>query len=325
MGAFWAIWAIERWLKGGDGNRLFAALLCIAAIFSKESGLLVPLFFATHLVSTRNKDPRIWGALVVVAMVGIFAVIQLKVDITPTSEYGLSIVNVPRNLLALGFWLVAPPPWQTGLEWMRALPLIVGAIFWTMWTVLALIQYRRGDSLVLIALALVLLSLLPSALLDTHILPRYAYGAVAGLALCLARLISSRFNALPLWGLSLAAVVLAATTWAATEYPINQRHSGGRPVHRLVLKEELSRKTCRGLEKLGEKDFDHLVFLVDPAGDKEKTRILRESLGENLGPRLLLGKNIVVEWADQLSPSHGGALIISVTGLNLETLGYYNP
>lgn len=325
LGVFWTLGAVERWLAGGQRNRLYALLLGGAAVMSKESGLLLPIVFAVHLLVQRDRSLLLWSVLVAVGALGALSAAGLVLDIDPATEYGLSVASVPRNLLALGFWLVAPPAWQNGFEWMNPGSLALGGLFWSLWIGAAAWRFRRGDRVCLLAAGAALLSLLPAALLDTHVLPRYAYGAEACLAICLAQLASLRIRVVPV-GLLLAVTVGAtAGAWGATHWTIAREHPGGRPVHRLVLKEELSRRTCRGIRRIGERGADHVVFLIDPQGDAEETRILRDAIGDTLAVKLLLGEQVQVKWADSLSPQDAGALVVSVRGLNLETRGTYEP
>ena len=325
LGTFWALWSLERWFSGGAVNRWIALGLAGLAIASKETGLFLPLFFAAHLAVERTRRWTLWGGLSLLFALGAYSTVQIRSDVAPLSEYALSLGDAPRNLLALGFWLVAPPPWQMGLEWMRPWALWTGAGVWFVWVASAIVSYRSGSRIVALILSLTVLSLGPATLVGSHILPRYAYAGVAGLAICIGLLVRARKFSIPPGATVAVAVVATGLAWYSTNFVLNARHDGGRPVHRLVLKEELSKTTCNGIEKLKQHEFDHLVFYVDPEGDRKSADILKDALGGELGPRLILGKDVQVEWLDELGPEQAGALIVEVRGINLRTLGYYEP
>ena len=98
-------------------------------------------------------------------------------------------------------------------------------------------------------------------------------------------------------------------------------HRAGRPVHHLVLKEELSRSTCMGLRQINLGGRERVVFVSDPHSDPVQERILRDAIGGTLGPRLILGGDVGVMWVDELSAEDRDAYLLRVDGLNISPRG----
>lgn len=324
LGGFFSLLAFWLWLSGRNLQYL-ALLAAILAIFSKESSFFLPVFFAfTQGKSKSWVSLKTLGILMVVTA-AVVAVIALKNDISSLSEYGLSLKSIPRNMLALGFWLVAPAPFQTGMESTQTWPLVVGGLVWFAWIFLAFKEAKSARWEIPIALALSVISMGPAALLSSHILPRYDYLPMAGLAITAGALLGPRTG----WVTGKSSILFAAgflaLVWGSNYYRLNATFANGRPVHRLVVKEQISRRICEGFEKLPLNPEDRLVFFIESQSNSEELKYLQESLGESLGPRLVLGPEVVVKWTREISSKDIGAFVISVDGLDLEPMGRYKP
>jgi hypothetical protein len=324
LGGFFSLLALWLWLTG-RGFQYLALVAAMLAILSKESSLFLPVFFALHWMKSQRRDPLKILGIATVVLFAVLAITALRNDFGSSAEYALTLQAIPRNMLALGFWLVAPPPFQRGLEWTQAWPLVVGALVWVSWIFLALKEARSGRWAIPLVLLLTGISMGPAALLSTHVLPRYDYLPTAGLAFTIGWVLDRRLRWVSGRREILVAAVFAVLVGVSTYYRVHVTFTNGRPVHRLVVKEQTSRRVCQGLEKLDLYPNDRLVFFIEPSTHPEELKHLQDSVGGTLGPRLILGPNIKVTWSHEITPEDIGAWIISVDGLDLELLGKYNP
>ncbi len=263
LGGFFSLLALWLWLSG-RGFQYLALAAAMLAILSKESSLFLPVFFAFHLMKSPRRDPLKILGIALVILCGVVAIFALRNDFGSSAEYALSLKAIPRNLLALGFWLVAPPPFQRGLEWTQTWPLVVGGLVWASWIVLALKEARAGRWTIPVVLLLTGISMGPAALLNTHILPRYDYLPTAGLAFTIGLLLDRRISWVSVRREILVAAVFAVLVGASTYYRVNVTFTNGRPVHRLVVKEQTSHRVCQGLKKLDLNPKDRLIFFIEP-------------------------------------------------------------
>ena len=307
-------------------RRFFWALpVGILALFSKESSLLLLAVAAWQTRQGHGRERGRWLVLVLLSLAAGMALWALQADVRPMEGYELSLGAVPRNILILGFWLIAPPAWQTGTEWTQTWPLLAGAVCWGCWVALAMVRARQGDHLPGILLGLCLLALAPATLLSTHILPRYDYLPTAALAVALGSLLQGVARRLPGWSVVLISLVAGVSAHGLTSWRLEDTFAGGRPVHRLVVKEDLSRRICEGLPQLGLAHRDRLIFFTDKGSHPGEITALKESLGGTLGPRLVLGGEVEVRWTETLTPGDTGAFVVAVRGMDLEPMGRYRP
>lgn len=327
MGVFFSLVAIDQWLRGHWKNILVATLAGIIAINSKEIGFLLPVLFLANMAKNDKARNRVsWISVTVLVIAATISGLLLFENLDGSSEYSLALSSIPQNFLILGFWLFAPPAFQTGNEIGIPWALGAGAVVWVSWVSLALWDWRkRGGMVPLVSLVICILAMVPVLPLDTHIVPRYDYGPVAAAVIGLTYFMKDWLNSLRFRWFFLASIIVVILTFGSTHYRINSRFPNGRPVHRLVVKEEISRKICGGLKQLPLEKNDTLVFFLEPTGNKTEEKYLREALGDELGPQVLLGNGIRVKWVSELSKEDEGSFVVSVDGMDLKPMGRYQP
>ncbi len=325
LGTFFALACIQRWLSGGTKNTVWAVLWGILAMGSKESGFFIPLFFLIHMIAGRKVGYVRVAAVITLGFAALGAGLLLMQNLEGSGEYSLSLAGIPRNVLMLCFWLVAPPSLQMGTEADLPWALITGGFLLLIWLGLSIKSWRQGTTLPLWLLVISLLAMGPALVLDDHILPRYNYGPMAAWVISLAFFCR---NWLPQprrrWLVS-AVLLVVVLSWWSTQYRVNARFPRGRAMHRLVLKEEISRTICRNLNNLKLEQNDRLVFFLEPDGNSIANGYIQDSLGGVLGPQLVLSHGMKAKWTTELHPEDIGAYVISVRGLDVEPLGRYRP
>jgi len=323
IGALFALAAVERWLAGGR-SRYWALLLTALAICSKESGLLLPVFFALTLHREGNKSALLWNSLLLLLAAGAGMAWLVTLDFRPDQAYDFSLTLVPRNLLVLGYWLAAPPSLmlanahQSGWAW------VTGGVLWLGFATGAVIAWRRNNPFYLACLITTVLSLAPATILADHVLPRYAYAAAAPVSLAVVAALFSRLKALPTAVVVFAAILLTAFTYGGTRYHLDARNNFGLPRHRLVVKAEIADKVVRGWALLDLTEFDQVVMVFEREVPQTERDLLVAALGDDRAIRLLKGPGVSVRWTDDLSLSPKSAYLIRVgPGFRLARVGRF--
>ena len=334
LAAVLALLAVDRWLAGGRRNLWLAALMAVLAMFSKESALGLPVLFMALLWSTnqpRREERQFGWALCLLLLPFMITEIVLVMNhfaTGPGDPYalgGLSVVGA--NLGIFGWWLASPGPVLAGsLNWPMA---TAGSLLFLAWGVWGWVRARHGIWLPLMTLLAALLSLGPALALQGQVHPYLAYLAVAPLALALASLLPSR-RTIPRYVMAL--LTLLAMTWGffGMRGRLEQRGAGGLPADPVVSATSLSWKISKMLPGLpvGQPDqpTQAVTFLQFPVTGKEAqaadrlgdrwvagTR-LYEAIGGAVGPRLILGRDIRIDWVNALYTNPSDALVLCEYG-----------
>lgn len=327
LGVVFTAAAVERWFSGHRFGRIWGLAFAALALGSKEVGLFLPLLFGWDLARRREGGTATWFGVILLSAFAAWMATLLAVDAGDAGGYSVDAGRIPRNLCVYGFWLAAPAPWQfvatLGSRWALA----AGGLVWSAWLVSAFLGWRRNDRRLMFLLVTAVVVLAPVLAVGDHALPRYVLGACIPGALALAMVaVPARLGLKP-WGtITLGCLLVAVTAWGV-HHRLERRWPAGRPVHRLVVKEEISRKVRDGLVQLrGELGAgDRLVFLIDPDTTDDDLHYLRDAVAGSLGPRLMLGDDIAVDWRKALGEAEIGSYVILVKGVGLEALGHYRP
>ncbi len=306
LSAFFAIAAIERWLAGGRWGPPLALLCGILSMLSKESGLLLPVLLAATLVWRRSRQPLAWT---VVGLLAGFAVLTgrwIAGEVSTMPRYGLSLGSVATNFATLGAWLLTPGRYLHARYGGSAVLVVAGMIVWGGWLVYALARARRGSGLQLACWLAAVLVVAPSTPLSEHLVPRYAYAAAAPLAIALGALFFRRTEPLRLPAAVLLLALLTGAAWDGTAARIDGRWPTGRKYHHLALKEDVSRWAIEELKKAPVPPGGRILIIRDADADPKLHELLYESLAGDLGPRLVLGADVEVDWVDDLDPDDVG-------------------
>ena len=326
LGTVFTLAAINQWLRQTGWGIILSVLFGVMAIWSKETGMFLPLFFIGHILIQKRKSLQLWvaaGALLLSAFVaGILLVGNLSGEVGYTISFG----SVVDNFLILGFWLIAPPPFQMGSEVGVFFASLVGGSVWGFWIIYSIISIRKQEFLPLGLLLVCVFSLVPVLPLENHVVPRYNYGPAAALAVFMGYMLKNLFAKKRIGFLFIVTVAAVFYSGWGVYFRENARFpTNNRLIHRLVLKEEISRKVCNYLETLDLNKNDNLIFFKEPDGNQLETQYLYESLGGSLGPKIVLGRDKKIKWASSIGKEDVGAFVISVNGLGLEPRGRYFP
>ncbi|MFO7610740.1 MAG: hypothetical protein R6X35_16390 [Candidatus Krumholzibacteriia bacterium] len=320
LGAVFALAAVERWLAGGRRARWAALALAAFAVLSKESGLLLVVFFAFSLGREGRLRSPLAAGTAALAFLGAWAALQVVRDFDTTADYAIVPGLVPRNLLVLGSWLLTPGPLLRDSTLTATVGLAAGAVAWGLWGLA--VQATRPERRPFAAgcLGLGLLALLPAAVTGDHAVPRYVYAPFAAVAVGAAVLVypargPSRRT------LVLLTVLLLAGTAGSTLYQQDARHPSGRPLHRLVFKEEVSRLACRTIIRAGIGPGEQVVFLRDEGTDAGQMALLEDVLAGDRALRLLAWQDAAAVWRDRPDPADRGAFVFLVRGAMLVPRG----
>lgn len=324
LGTVFALAAVERWLAGTVRSRWAALGLAAAAVLSKEAGLLLAVFFAFTLARGGRWRSPLAAGVGALAVLGAWAALQVARDFGTTADYAVDLRRVPRNLLVFGSWLLTPGPMLRDATLLTSTGLAAGALAWGLWG--AAVQATRPDRRRFAAgcLGLGLLAILPATITGDHAVPRYCYAPFAALA------VGAMVALYPERGpsrrtLVLLAVLLLVGALGSTRYQRDARHPSGRPLHRLVFKEEVSRLACRSIREAGLRPDDRVVFLREAGTDPGQWALLREVLADGRALRLLAGKDVTAVWRDLPDPADRGAFVFLVRGAMLVPQGRAAP
>ncbi len=323
FGTLFGLWAVA--LLFGSSRRKFALsfVLITLSVFSKESGYFLPLVWA--YVAFGHGMPKVNIAAVVCSLVGItgVAVRLVGVDLAGSGDYPLSLVDIPRNFMVYGFWLVSPPQFMRGLE-LGSIPVVLmGAIFWAIWGVSAASAYTRGNRKIVVLLAFCVLPLLPATLVGDHAVPRYLYSSVPALALSIAL-----FGATILSNISLSrafplVLLLSFYSQTSTAYRLDARWPSGVPIHRLVAKEKISHRMFNALRSSGPPPSRRVVFLDPGPQSGVTTELLKAAVGDDLGVRTVIGNEFTVSFQPAVLPGDRGAVVLKVDSIGKVSFGTF--
>ena len=320
LGTLFALAAVERWLAATPGARWAALGLAALAVLSKEAGLLLVVFFAFSLAREGRLASRLTAGMGALTVLGAWAALQVARDFGTTGDYAIDPGHAPRNLLVFGSWLLTPGPLLRDATLTATAGLLTGALAWGLWG--AAVQAVRPDRRRFAAacLGLGLLAIAPAVITGDHAVPRYVYGSFAGVALTAAVLLyPERGPSRPT--LVLLTLLLSAGTLGSTLYQRDARHPSGRPLHRLVFKEEVSRLACRTIVQAGIRPGEKVVFLRDAGTDAAQVALLRDVLAGDLALRLLTDADVSAVWREQPDPADQGAFVFLVRGAMLVPRG----
>jgi len=333
LAAVLALAAVERWLAGGRPNMWLAVLLGILSMMSKESALGLPFLFGALTWSPRGAREDRPFAFALTLFLLLFMVIESVLVMNhfatdPGQPYALGGLQVvTSNLGILGWWLLSPGP---VLAVTHNWPMVTaGALLFGVWGIWGWAGARQGVWLPLMSLFSALLVLGPALPLQGQLHPYLAYLAVAPLALAVASLLPRQRTA-PLYLMAL--LVVAAMSWGffGMQGRLAVRGSGGLPADPVVSATSLSWRICRQLPDmpLGSAGLPGgaLTFLQIPVTQAEAdaadqlgerwvagTRLF-EAMGGPIGPRLVLGHDIRVEWVNGLFTNSSEALVLCESG-----------
>jgi len=325
LGVFFALASLDQWLRGGRTSLILSLLWGVLAVFSKETGFFLPVFYLVW--ARRQAEDRRPRLLVAGALLGLTVVagILLLVNLQGEQGYDLTLWTLPHNLMLMVFWMVAPPPFQTGNEVAFAGAWILGLVLVILWLVAALWARRRGQQIAPWAGLFCLGAMLPALPLADHILPRYAYGPAAAGAISLAAILAaSGWKPDRRWIMFLVLPVVAFNYWNL-HHRLTAEYTNGRVIHRLVVKEEISRRMCDRIAGLELVRPDRLVFFLEPDREPLEIQYIRDSLADDLGLRLYLGADLEVVWTESISPDDVGSYVISIKGFDQKPMGRYRP
>jgi hypothetical protein len=320
LGGLLVLAALERWLAPAPRARTAALALAAAAVLTKEAGLLLAPVFAWDLARRRQLASPAGAGVAALAVLSMAAVVMVFRDLGAAPDYGVNPGEAPRNLLVFGSWLLTPGPLLQPGTLHTVTGLVTGASAWALWAVAVRLVRPGRRRAAAAALALGLLGLVPVLVTGDHAVPRYLYFSYAGVCVTAALLV---------WPgrgpdnrtLALLTVLMLAAAVGGTRYQLDARHPSGRPLHRLVFKEEMSRVACRTILEAGVGPGDRVVFLADPATPKADRDLLRDVLGDDRAVRLLTGKETAAAWRDRLEPADRGSHVFLVRGLMLAPQG----
>jgi len=347
LGAFFALLAVERWLAAGTSEShsrralLMACLAAILSMLSKESGLGLPVLFLVMMwlrIGVRIEDKAFAWAMVMFMLgaavtEGVLVMNHFAADQTGTYATG-GVDRIIINTFAYGWWLLSPGPiLASQLYWTRLLP--GGALFMA-WLIWGVIQWRRGQKLVLLAFVAALLSLGPVLVLKDRSLPYLAYLAEAAGSLALVSLLPVRWK--PRYPV-LVILTIAATIWGFTgmRVRLQNRNELGLIADPVARATSLSWQACNTMSNLmqarGEEPIRYLTIYQQPVSILSAQQAERfgerwvdptdlyNALHGTTGPELVLGPDVTIVWASGLTTNPPGALVLAETATGLRVWG----
>jgi hypothetical protein len=333
LGAFFALWAMNFWLRAGAGGAILGFACAVLSILSKESGLGLPLpFFVVLLVmrpvTPREQKMRIVLIFSLLAAAALESALLLRHFSTGSGEpyevaWGWLI---PGNLGLYGWWLLTLGP-VFASKITVSMVLLGGAMF-AAWGGYCLILLRKKDIAPLFLFLVAVLALTPSLPLVNQTHPYLAYLTVAMLALTIGGLLPRRRNSV----LLIASLATWATVWGYWNTAERIRNVGERgriadPVVRAAHLARDSAKTLLILSKVSPGAGSRRYILLQPPISKKEVaeaeffgaRKIVESpryaaLGGQIGPTLILGPRASVLWVNSLVATDIDAAVYCETG-----------
>ncbi len=341
LGAVFALGAVERWMAGTRRHMLVATALAVLSIFSKESGLglgfllLVMLFVG---IGPALKDRAFaWAMCFLILLFGMIeGVLLVQHFPTGPGEYFAmgGATQIATNLGTMGWWMLSPGPLlATDLLWPQ---MAGGAMLFILWGAWSLTQFRQGKKLPMLSLVAALLSLIPILPLEAQLNPYFGFMGICAGSLAVASMIPRHWKSSPFLLVSLS-LLAAAWGFFGMETRLNQRDDSGLPAHPLVRSTSLSWQICQMLPQLpldrepGQRQAvtflqipmsSHQMEMADRLGGLWVTESpLHDALGSNLGPRLVLGDSIRVDWVNALFHNPHEALVLVENGTDFKHWG----
>jgi len=356
LAAVFALAAVNCWLAGTEGGRsrlAWATLLAILSLLSKESGLGLPLLFLVFVwlkLGVRLEDRLFaWAMIMFLLPVAIAEGVLVNNHFITTSGAAYATggpLLMLGNLGACGWWLMSPGPILAS----RIMPWMTGAgdLFFVIWAIWGVVVWRRQRSpLVLLALIATLLIVAPVLPLRKRLVPYLTYLAVAPVGLLIgsiAHQVRSRKpghpGGLPLLGFMTAAAV--AWGFFGMETRLNNRIDLGLIADPVARATALSWQGCRTMRNLQEqpastgepgRELTHLT-LLQPLVDSTSTDMantlgerwtqpsdMYQALGGARGPRLILGPDVQVDWANGLVSASSKAMVLCETSTGFRVWG----
>jgi len=355
LAAVFALAAVERWLAApsrGRSQLAWATGFTVLSLLSKESGLGLPLFFlvcAWLRVGVRLADKAFAWAMIMLQLLAAVAAGGLVLTHFATGageQYATGGLTVGlKNFGVCGWWLMSPGPILAST--VSGLMIGAGWLFFGGWAAWGVLQMRRRNPAVLLALVAALLVVAPVLPLQDRLVPYLAYLAVAPLGLLVGSIAQQvRTTRLQHLGLPplLGLFTLVAIAWGffGMETRLRNRNELGLVADPVARATALSWQGCRTIQTLrsqpilaaGQADrFTHLA-LVQPLVDPQ-TIDLAEQLGERwarrsnmylalggtVGPRLMLGPETLVHWANGLTTASTKAVVLCETATGFRLWG----
>ena len=336
LAALCALGAVLCWTGARRRTLLLGALLALAGMASKESGLGLPVLLAALLVfgALRHRPaadrPLAWA---LVLFLGLAALLEASLVRTHFATgagdpYRLGgVVTMLGNLGVFGFWMVSPGPiFASDLSW----PMIGGGgglfVLWGIW---AAWSWRRGRRLPAAALLACLLVLAPALPLKQQIKPYLAYLATAAGALTLGAAMPRGLTLRPAILVALALMVMIGS-FTGMRARMANRNEMGLPADPVVRATALSWQMAAMLDELrwprGEAPPHPVVLLQVPVDAAARARAaelgdrfvgeseMRQALGGPLGPNLMGAGRLQVTWVSGLTAVPTGAVVLCEAG-----------
>lgn len=352
LGGFFAVLAVERWLAGRDEGRAalaWAFAAAAASMLSKEMGLGLPvlfLVFAWAGIGVDVRDKAFAWALILLLMA--FAVSQATLVLMhfpvqagePYATEGLG--RVVFNLGVYGYWLGSIGPIlranQTGPMILAGLVLFAVWLGWGLWCWKKGLPGGRpaGRRVPLLGLVAALLALAPVLPLARHHFPYLAYTAEAAGALALVTVLPARFRLRPIV-LGVLATAAVAYAFLGMSARLGKRDEMGLVADPLGRATSLSWDACRtflGLREAAGVDGLRYLTLLQPVVETRAARdaerfgerwvnpsLIHHTLQGTIGPRLVLGEEVTVAWANGLITNPPDALVLVESGTGFKHWG----
>ncbi len=353
LAAVFALAAVERWLSAAEGGRprlAWATLLAALSILSKESGLGLPLLFLVFAwlrLGVRLPDKAFAWAMIMLLLPVALAEGVLVSSHFATSGGAAYATGGPLvmlgNLGACGWWLMSPGPILAS----QFFPLMTaaGLLFFAAWAAWGVVSWQRYRSpLVLLTLVAALLILAPALPLRKRLVPYLAYLAVAPVGLLIGSVVErvrhQKLGRLPVLG----ALTLAAMVWGffGMETRLGNRQELGLVADPVARATALSWQACRTMRDLqrhpalGRETGDKLTQLTllqplvdtgtlqtaDNLGERwTQPSDMYQALSGTRGPRLVLGPEVSVTWANGLTTASSQAVVLCETATGFRVWG----
>ncbi len=319
LGVLFALLAFALWQRGGWQIGPAVALATVIGVFSKETALALVVLLGVHAAHGRRASTRELMYVVVVLVAAVVAVTALQSDMARSGDYGLAARLAPRNLALYGYWLIAPPSMLKSVAIHSPTTMVIGALVWFAWAAAGAIQHRHGNRLPAQAGCVALLILLPALLIGDHAVPRYVYAATPAFWVAIAAAVGG-LNRINLPQKAVAALMAVVFAWSATAYQIDARLPSGRPLHRYVAKREISAMAMRVVGQQRAQCVGGVALVISPRSDRGEVALLQDAIGDDLGIRVLFGRDIEVHWSTEAGNARPGAAAFRVDGLIIRPL-----
>lgn len=350
LAAVLALAAVDRWLAAATIGRkglLWATILTLLSMLSKESGLGLPLLFLVFAwchIGVRVQDKAFAWGMIMIQLACATAELVLVMEhfaTAPGQAYSLGDpLLVLSNLFTFGWWLMSP--WPILVSHVSLLMSLAGGLFFVMWLGWGLVQARKNRGLVLLAFFATILILAPSLPLQRRLAPYLGYLAVAPLGLLFGSIwqtvSSGRRQGSGLSPMVMVLVALATISgFFGMQLRASQRTEWEFVSDPVVRATAMSWQACQTILDLqtptqdssaGSNSITHLT-LLQPLVDSTASALagemgerwtqpteLYKALGGTRAPRLILGPEVQVNWANGLTTASSKAIVLceSATG-----------